>query len=351
MIAGEFAVLEPHQKLVVMAVDRFVYTTIEDSKDNHLTFENFNLQQLSWTYSDGCIQIASQDKRTEFVKQAMQMALNYLEERHISTDNFSLTIRSELDDSSGVKYGLGSSAAVVTSVITAILERFLPTSPSKKVIFKLAAISHVITQGNGSGADIAASTYGGMLKFASFQADWLIDMYERSETLNDLIHSKWTFLHIEQFNVPTNIAMYIGWTGKPASTANLVSKVLTLKHQNPKAFQAFIHDSHLAVDRFLQGMKQNETPLILQGVRQNREALRTVGEQSGAGIETRLLSELCDITEQFSGSGKPSGAGGGDCGIAFIPSHTPVNQLKAAWQKAGITPLDIQICYEGARHI
>src|SRR5699024_11484944 len=115
---------------------------------------------------------------------------------------------------------LGSSAAVVTSVITAILARFLPTSPSRKVIFKLAAISHVITQGIGTGADIAASTYGGMLKYASFQAYWLIDMYERFETLNDLIHSKWTFLHIEQFNVPTNIAMYVGWTGKPASTAN-----------------------------------------------------------------------------------------------------------------------------------
>src|SRR5690625_2329849 len=134
MIAGEFAVLEPHQKLVVMAVDRFVYTTIEDSKDNHLTIENFNLQQLAWTYSDGCIQVVSQDKRTEFVKQAMQLVLNYLEERHISIDNFSITIRSELDDTSGIKYGLGSSAAVVTSVISAILERFLPTSPSREEI-------------------------------------------------------------------------------------------------------------------------------------------------------------------------------------------------------------------------
>lgn len=351
MIAGEFAVLEPYQDLVVTAVDRFVYTTITDSATNRLTLTNFNLEQLAWTYTDGRVNIASDDQRTTFVQQAIQMTLNYLEEQHITPDNFSLTIKSELDDPSGIKYGLGSSAAVVTSVVTAILERFLPTPPSKLVIFKLASISHVVTQGNGSGADIAASTYGGMLKYVSFQADWLIKQYEQTETLTALIQADWTFLTIEPLDIPRSITMQIGWTGKPASTGNLVNKVLTLKSLDPQAFQDFIDTSAEAVKQFLQGIKQDDSSLIFDGVRKNRKTLKKVGQQSGAPIETELLSELCRIARKFSGAGKPSGAGGGDCGIAFIPADTPVKQLQEAWQNAGIKPLELQICFAGAETI
>lgn len=348
MIAGEFAVLEPHQKLVVMAVDRFVYTTIESSKHNQLTFENFNLQHLNWTYIDHHIEIDSPDTRTEFVKQAMQIALTFLEEQGIKPDTFSLTIKSELDDPSGIKYGLGSSAAVVTSVITAILTRFLSKSPPKMTIFKLAAVSHVLTQGNGSGADIAASTYGGMLQYSSFQADWLSNIYQETDTLTDLVQLDWTYLSISEITVPKCITMYIGWTGNPASTANLVHNVLLLREHNKVAFQQFINNSTQAVDLFLQGMKQNDTQLILEGVKQNRVALRTVGERAGTEIETPLLSELSHVAEKYFGAGKPSGAGGGDCGIAFMPSDQSTDQLQAEWKKAGIIPLDIQINRDGA---
>src|SRR5690625_6487725 len=87
----------------------------------------------------------------------MTIANHNLSEKSITLDNITLTIKSELDDESGVKYGLGSSAAVVTSVISALLTQFLPEEPSAMLIFKLAAISHVKTQGSGSGADVAAS--------------------------------------------------------------------------------------------------------------------------------------------------------------------------------------------------
>src|SRR5699024_6084219 len=110
-------------------------------------------------------------------------------------------------------------------------------------------------------------------------------------------------------------------------------------------------ESGQAVERFLKGMEQDNIKLVLEGVRQNRHALRTVGEQAKAEIETLLLGELCNITEQFSGAGKPSGAGGGDCGIAFIPSHISAKDLQRSWEKSGIRPLEIQICYQGANEI
>src|SRR5690625_7706145 len=96
----------------------------------------------------------------------MEIALTFLQENNVSWHPFSLSIKSELDDEqSGRKYGLGSSAAVTTAAISVILQAFAPTLATKEVIFKLAAITHINIQGSGSGADIAASTYGGVLAY------------------------------------------------------------------------------------------------------------------------------------------------------------------------------------------
>ncbi|HLR68930.1 phosphomevalonate kinase [Virgibacillus alimentarius] len=350
MIAGEFAVLEPHHKLVVMAVNRFVYATIEESHENFLTLENFNLNHITWDYENSNINVHANDDRIRFAKDAMTIALNFLEENSITTGGFSLKVKSELDDISGVKYGLGSSAAVVTSIIAAILKKYLP-NPSASLIFKLAAISHVKTQGNGSGADVAASSYGGMLKYASFQAEWLKEMYRNANSLMELLEENWSYLSVHPVSLPENVHICIGWTGNPASTAKLVDKVLKLKQNNTSQFGQFLDDSAKAVTHFYQGMQQNDIDLLLSGVKKNRQALSTVGNNANVDIETPLLGKLCDLAEQFGGAGKPSGAGGGDCGIAFMPSKEKAKDLFRAWEAAGIKPLDIELYGTGASTI
>lgn len=349
MIAGEFAVLEPHQNLVVIAVNRFVYTTWKQSNKNQITLEDFKLNDLDWEYNQGEVKIYSDDKRILFVESAMTTVFLYLQENGITPDTFALSIKSELDDASGIKYGLGSSAAVVTSVITAILKKYLPQDPTAALIFKLAAISHVRTQGNGSGADVAASSYGGMLQYSSFQAEWLRNEYEHAETLTALLEKKWTYFSVKPLQLPENIYICVGWTGNPASTAKLVDKILHLKKDNPDQFQQFLTDSEQAVDNFLKGMTESDTSLLLKGVKQNRRALAKVGENAKVAIETPLLSKLCDLAEQYGGAGKPSGAGGGDCGIAFMPSKEAAQEVMEAWTLAGIKPLDIKVNPYGAK--
>lgn len=349
MIAGEFAVLEPYQKLIVMAVDRFVYVTIENSENNLLTLENFNLQNVRWDYRNENIHIDSFDDRVDFVEQAMLIACRYLEEQSISLDPFTLKVNSELDDDSGIKYGLGSSAAVVTAVITAILNKHLTESPSPMLIFKLAAISHVKTQGNGSGADIAASAYGGILQYSSFQAEWLLDELKKTKLLTTIVKKDWEYLTIKQIEFPINLSMCIGWTGQPASTARLVDEILALKEKNPDQFQQFLTNSKRAVETILGSVKEESVSGLLEGIKQNRRCLATVGEIAGVEIETPLLKKLADIAEQFDGAGKLSGAGGGDCGIAFIPSTKKIDQLLSAWKSVGIKPLDIKVSSQGAK--
>lgn len=349
MIAGEFAVLEPYQKLAVMAVDRFVFTTIQNSEQNYLSLMNFQMDKLNWRYDSirENVFIDTDDKRVDFVANAMSIALTYLKECGISPSNFSLTINSELDEA-GVKYGLGSSAAVVTSAIAAILNKYMPENVSEELIFKLAAITHATTQGNGSGADVAASSYGGVLAYSSFQAEWLNREFRNRVSLKNLIGREWKYLSVQPLLIPEQVHICVGWTGKPASTKKLVNELLKLKVVNAIEYELFLKRSEEAVNLFLNGMKETDTSLIIEGIRRNRRALAKVGKEADVEIETPLLTKLCDIAEYYNGAGKPSGAGGGDCGIAIMPSEESADRVKKAWQKAGIKVLELNVPSKGA---
>lgn len=351
MVAGEFAVLEPYQRLVVMAVDRFVHATISASTENQLTLEDFELENLHWTHRYQQINIESTNQHINFVEEAMLIACDYLYEQSITPDPFTLHIKSELDDVSGKKYGLGSSAAVVTAVVTAILTKHLNNKPAPDLIFKLASIAHVKTQGNGSGADIAASTYGGILQYTSFQAEWLLDKLKDMGKLSDLIEEKWVYLSVKRIQLPENIHICIGWTGTPASTANLVDKILSLKVDQPEQFQQFLIDSAKAVDTFLRGVEKEDIPSLLKGIEKNRRCLAMLGTHANVVIETSRLRDLAILANKFDGAGKLSGAGGGDCGIAFIPMKEKIGPLQQAWEEAGIKPLSMNIFPRGAEAV
>ncbi|MGM8365697.1 phosphomevalonate kinase [Virgibacillus sp. W0181] len=351
MVAGEFAVLEPYHELVVTAVDRFVYATIDPRDTNQLTLKNFGINQVPWNYQYHKLDVRSDDERIRFVADALHTVLTYLHENNVQPDSFALTLTSELDDASGVKYGLGSSAAVVTAVVSAVLMKYLPNPPSELLIFKLAAVAHVKTQGNGSGADIAASAYGGLLQYASFQAEWLAEQYKETPDINTLIHKEWTYFSVKRLRLPDNIHMCIGWTGKPASTAKLVDRILQLKTTDERAYQKFLDKSQTAVDLFLRGVKENNIPLFMEGIRKNRESLAAVGEAADVEIETAQLKKLSELAGEHGGAGKLSGAGGGDCGIAFVASDEAAESLMNAWKEADIRPLTIKPYPHGARSI
>lgn len=351
MVAGEYAVLEKNHTLVAMAVDRFVYATITEQADQVLDLENLDMYSVPWTFIDGTVTFAQGSKRLRFVHQAMEVTFRYLVEQDIPIRSFSLAVRSELDDTSGVKYGLGSSAAVTTAVVAAILEAHLGKTPERELLFRLSAIAHVRTQGNGSGADIAASVYGGMIEYTSFQADWLLASDAQASSLTELVHVDWPYASIAPIAVPDRIHMYVGWTGSPASTVRLVDQLLLLKETNNHIFNAFLTKSEQAVQLFLQGLKENDVSRIFQGIQSNHDILAQVGVDASVPVETPLLGSLSAIARDVGGAGKLSGAGGGDCGIAFLTGEHQKEKLFQKWQQANITPLHIHMTTEGAHRI
>lgn len=343
MVAGEFAVLEPDHSLVVMAVNRFVYVTVTGTKQNKISLTDFNLIDLSWHYEAKQVKINSADPRTAFVERAIAVTLAYLEETGVEVTPVLLSVKSELDDESGIKYGLGSSAAVVTGLVRALLQRFIGGDLDKAVIFKLASIAHVSVQGNGSCADVAASTYGGVLHYTAFQADWLLELVTSEPSIRRIVEATWDHLSIEKVILPKDLKLSIGWTGSPASTGSLVKEISKLKINDQQSYDNFLSASESAVEDILLGMKQDNSAGFLRGIEKNRIALATLGRAAGITIETERLYQLSLAAKLLAGAGKLSGAGGGDCGIAFVDAAEKVTALNEAWIAVGIKVLTMRV--------
>src|SRR5699024_504998 len=96
-----------------------------------------------------------------------------------------------------------------------------------------------------------------------------------------------------------------------------------------------------AVQGVLHGMRENDLSIFHEGIQLSREVLQTLERIAGFCIETEELKTLCDLAEQYGGVAKPSGAGGGDCGIAFMPDEASAEKLKVAWKDVGIIALDL----------
>lgn len=351
MIAGEYAVLEPHQPAIVAAVDRYMTATIELAPDNRVSLPDLGLVDLPWyAYEDG-VTIKHADPRLRFVQEALSVAVTYIRDQFLLPLPVHLTLTSELDDATGRKFGLGSSAAVVVATVAALLYLLHDDdeeAPPPEVVFKLSAIAHLRAQGSGSGADVAASTFGGWLRYSSFNPQWLSDRLSRKEPLYRLLAERWPFFSVHRMTtLPEDLRLCVGWTGEPASTAALIERVRYLRDRDPLAYGDFLAESHRAVDGLMEGLAQDDRHQVLEAVALNRQALADLGSNAGVVIETPALAELNRWAEVCGGAGKPSGAGGGDCGIAIIYGAEQARSLEAAWQRAKLEPLALHVAPEG----
>lgn len=349
MIAGEYAVLEPNQKAVVIGVNRYVAAHIKPCKQNKLSLSQRGLEDITWGIKDEKVQFSLDDSSLGFIKNSISVVKQFLQEKSVILPPFQLEIRSDLDDPlTGKKYGLGSSAAVVVAVISAMLQisREGEESPALEEIFKLSAIAHLKTQQNGSGADVAAAVYGGWIEYSAFDGKWLLNELEQYEELRSLIEKPWPNLSIRPLTPPPLLQLAVGWTKEAAATAPMIRNFQHFRRQNVKAYKEFLSESSIAVEALIQSFEAMDCTEAINSIAQNRKALLKLGENAHITIETAKLKALCSIAETF-GSGKSSGAGGGDCGIAFLKGSASMKDLHNAWEEADITPLNLSVSNTG----
>lgn len=342
-IAGEYAVVENGYPAILVALDQFVTCSIEESaaEVGKIISRQYHNNALQWHRLGEQMVVDNRDNPFSYILSAIKVTEEYARSFACELRIFDLHIDSQLDSDSGKKYGLGSSAAVTVATVKALC-RFYNLPVTKDEIFKLAAIAHFEVQGNGSLGDVAASVYGGWIAYHSFDRQWLAQQRKYLD-LRTLVDLPWPDLKIESLEAPSNLQLLIGWTGKPASTSQLVDKISLFKARQQKEYRQFLEDSKHCIQRMVDGFHNADLESIKNEIRYNRELLKQLGTNSGVHIETPVLNKLCEIAEDFGGAAKTSGAGGGDCGIVAIDRDSNFKLVLKKWAANKIEQLPLSV--------
>lgn len=339
-IAGEYAVVEPGYPAILVGVDRFIEVALEKSL-NQGSITSYGRKAISWVRKNGKVILSQQDNHFSYILSAINMVETYAKEHGKELDLYHLNISSQLETNDGRKYGLGSSAGVTVATVEALCKHYGMTI-SNMELFKLSALANLAINRNGSCGDIAASVYGGWIAFTTFDRDWVLEQ-RKDSTITQLLNIKWPGLSIETLTPPKGLELVVGWTGKPASTTSLVERVNEGRIENSTFYRNFLYHSKKCVIKMINAFKEGNPWEIQKQIQINRALLVDMSKELDLVIETPLLTKLCDIALKFEGSGKSSGAGGGDCGIAIFQDNKYLTQLVDEWEKVGITYLPLKV--------
>lgn len=389
-IAGEYAVVDG-SAAIVAAVNRYVTVKVDDENLPALSpesrkyygvivSEKENYKPIFWTRSsDGSIEILG-DEKYAYVLAAMRVIDSYASEcfaPNMDRKSYNLHISSELDDAkSGRKYGLGSSAAITVATVRALC-KWYGLKPDVPTICKLSLIASSMVKRSGSGGDVAASSCGGWILYRAYDREWLeseLGLIKSGESdFSKLLRKKWPRLEFKRINVSKTLKLLVGWTGSPASSAQLVSSVessVSSEIAHSFTYQDFCDQSEICVQKLAQSLenfsleessleessmrkssleksslKESELNNISACFAQNRELLQKLSALTGTIIETPKLTRLIEDAIFAGIPAKTSGAGGGDCAIALttIYEKNRIESMKSAWENHGIMPLNIEV--------
>lgn len=344
-IAGEYAVVEPGQGAIVASVSRYLTVTIDETTivGTLTSTQNPNVI-VKWTRENELFQ-AKTDHPYGLVEEAILVAEQYVRECRTATNAlYSLSITSELDDAKrGIKYGLGSSSAVVVATIQAILD-FYKTPHTPLLVYKLSVLTNLRLSQRGSFGDIAASSFGGMVYYTSPDRSALLVKLQ-SNTIKEICDTDWKDLTIERLPEIPNFTLLVGWTRQVAITDSLIQATEKKRkvETDSEFYKEFLKKSHAIVQGLQTAWNKQDIPALKEGIRANRALLNEFAKEMQLEIETPALQTLCDLAEQVGACAKTSGAGGGDCGICFTQNETERQQIETKWAKAQIQVLPLTI--------
>ena len=219
----------------------------------------------------------------------------------------------------GIKLGFGSSAAVavaVTGLLLAAQDRRSPIADR----FRIADELHRALQGpGGSGVDVAASLHGGVIAVEDGR--------------------------VESLHWPRDLYCEVIFTGRDADTVHAIGRF----HEALRGGEgAAVRELCVAAGAVRHAWNRNPDA-ILAAIREYVAAWRELDRSARLGVfsgEHRRLESLARAADCVY---KPSGSGGGDCGLAFSTDREKLDALRGPAREAGFLPLAVDLGVEGLR--
>jgi mevalonate kinase len=313
MLFGEHAVVYG-APCIVTAIDGRTYAEVspDDTEIIVLKREGYPTYRLGSISSiqDKFRAICNFDKKHQFVVAALRQFWNN------TSCKFGATISTWSDFREG---GLGSSSAVTVALVKALFEVSGQQYNLKK-IFDLSYAAVKDVQGKASGFDVAAATYGGILRY---QQD------KPSVSLQEQIGE---------------LPLFVVNSGVKASTTEYIDKVECRKNKEPELIRSIINKVESLVndvEKVLLRQDFEEAGVLMN---RNHDLLK----QLDVSIDVLdLLVTICNNSGAYGA--KLSGAGGGDCIISLVPPECKRKLEEEVNKVKGVRVESIQVGEEGVR--
>lgn len=251
VLSGAYAVLDGAPALVV-AVDRFVY--------------------------------ADAARPAEFLTEEVRAALGSTAAPWFDASE----LRSE-----GRKLGLGSSAAILVASLGALelaRDPEVEVEALRRRVFPIALAAHRRAQGGGSGVDVAASSFGGILLARPMGED----------------------LAVERVALPAELRFWALASASPATTSDMIRRVRALATTDPSRCARLMGAQREASEAAASAALRGDARELLTALARQGAALKALGEGAGVPIVPPELVRLQTAANERGAALLPAGAGGGD---------------------------------------
>ena len=309
--AGEYAILEPGQLALIKAIPIYMTADIKASNVYRLYSDMFS-------YSVDL----RPDSSYALIQETVALVEEYLTAQGVELHPFSLDVRGKMERE-GKKFGLGSSGSVVVLVIKAMLA-FYERLADRELLFKLASAVLLKRGDNGSMGDIACIVSEDLVLYQSFDREKVAQWLEKEE-LQAVLARDWGF-SIRSVEPALKFDFLVGWTKEVAVSSHMVKQI------KDNMNSSFLQASKETVANLVKALEVGQEETIIDLLKQASQLL----EGLSSDIYTPLLRQLKNASQDLKAVAKSSGAGGGDCGIAFSFDQDSTTLLKKRWADLGI---------------
>ena len=342
VLLGEYAVLEGAPALV-MAIDRRAEVRLETRTQapcmlrapgiiaDTAAFTVRGDGSLAWEDTS-----SSDTDRLPLVAQVMQTLVRQGLLSPSALPHFAATLLTQSffqPTSAGEheKLGLGSSAALTVALASALSELAGVRHEAHDSDWFAALVNahRALQGGHGSGLDIAASLFGGLLDYR--------------------LHAQTHEPQVRELTLPEGIALCFVWTGRGASTQSFLHSFVRWKTSAPTRWREVMQTLSAIAEAGVEAALEHDSQRLVEAVSEYAQALRVLGTASKMTVFSAEHSEIAALAGSLGLAYKPCGAGGGDLGVAVSLDPERLQRLEHDVGAAGYTIVALQIEGEGAR--
>ncbi len=312
VISGEYAVLDG-APAIVSTLKQKVNITIQKSDKNHNIYTTSVLQGVFPFTMDDDANVLWLEADPGVFGLLLQHAFKILKPKlkenlwiAVDSSEFFRTTK----DGTAIKLGIGSSAAVSVGITQALSQYQAIRSSPENLLTQANSIHQGLQGKQGSGIDVACC----------FADQGVIEC-----TKDSVKNHTWSIL-----NWPNGLHLKALTTSQYGSTNRLVANYQRASNLYPKEFKSAL-DQFLDITQSLSNAwKSEDVDLIIDLLRAYDVHIKKLDKIGGIGIYTQVHADIQNIASTHNVFYKPSGAGGGDIGLAFSSSLDALSDFSDA---------------------